>query len=137
LLDPTESADSDVHLFSGLSNVAAEQEFGRPASASTWENSVVVEAAYRQNLVAHTSMEARAMLVRPEADGGLTVWCSHQAPHRLRDSLVEAFGLAPDRVRVIVPDAGGAFGGKSATFPEYLAVVAAARMLNRPVRWLE
>jgi carbon-monoxide dehydrogenase large subunit len=137
VLDPTESAGSDVHLFSGLSNVAAEQEFGRPASASTWENSVVVEAVYRQNLVVHASMEARAVLVRPEPDGGLTVWCSHQAPHRLRDSLAEAFGLAPDRVRVIVPDAGGAFGGKSATFGEYLAVAAAARLLNRPVRWLE
>jgi aerobic carbon-monoxide dehydrogenase large subunit len=138
LLDPTESADSDVHLFSGLSNVAAEQEFGRPASAGTREAAiVVVEAVYRQNLVAHTSMEARAILVRPEAGGGLTVWCSHQAPHRLRDDLSEALGLARDAVRVIVPDAGGAFGGKSATFAEYLAVADVARRLERPVRWLE
>ncbi len=137
LLDPTVAADSDVHLFSGLSNVAAEQAFGRPASARTREETVVVEAVYRQNLVAHASMEARAILVRPETGGGLTVWCSHQAPHRLRDNLAEAFGLGKDAVRVIVPDAGGAFGGKSATFGEYLAVAAVARRLERPVRWLE
>jgi carbon-monoxide dehydrogenase large subunit len=134
LLDPTVAADSDVHLFSGLSNVAAEHEFGRPVTA---RGAVVVEAAYRQNLVAHTSLEARAILVRPEAGGGLTVWCSHQAPHRLRDDLASVFGLAERDVRVIVPDAGGAFGGKSATFPEYLAVAAVARMHDRPVRWIE
>jgi carbon-monoxide dehydrogenase large subunit len=134
LLDPTAAADSDTHLFSGLGNVAAEQEFGRPVAA---RGTVVVEKQYRQNLLAHTSMEARAILVRPEAGGGLTVWCSHQAPHRLRDNLAEVFGLPTQAVRVVVPDAGGAFGGKSATFPEYLAVAAAARMLGRPVRWLE
>ena len=36
-----------------------------------------------------------------------------------------------------MPDVGGAFGGKSETWPEYLAVAAAARRLGRPLRWLE
>jgi carbon-monoxide dehydrogenase large subunit len=62
---------------------------------------------------------------------------SHQAPHRLCRDLAGAFGLDREDVRVIVPDVGGAFGGKSETYPEYLAVAAAARRLHRPVRWVE
>ncbi|WP_433073684.1 xanthine dehydrogenase family protein molybdopterin-binding subunit [Dactylosporangium sp. CA-052675] len=137
-LDPTEAAAGGVELFAGLSNVAAEREFGTPADEGVWRDAaIVVEARYRQQRLAHTSIEPRAILVRPEADDGLTVWVSHQAPHRLRHDLAEAFGLEPDRVRVIVPDVGGAFGGKSETWPEYLAIVAAARRLRCPVRWLE
>ncbi|MEU7876030.1 xanthine dehydrogenase family protein molybdopterin-binding subunit [Dactylosporangium sp. NPDC049140] len=138
LLDPTEAAASDVHLFAGLSNVAVEREFGAAAPDEVWRAAaIVVEARYRQQLLIHTSIEPRAILARPEPDGGLTVWASHQAPHRLRRDLAGAFALEPARVRVIVPDVGGAFGGKSETWPEYLAVVAAARRLGRPVRWLE
>ncbi len=98
---------------------------------------VVVEASYRQQLLAHTSIEARAILVRPEDDGALTIWVSHQAPHRLRRDVAGSFGLREEQVRVVVPDVGGAFGGKSETWPEYFAVIAAARRLGRPVRWLE
>ena len=138
LLDPTEAANSNVQLFPGKENVAAQKDFGEQIDESVWQNAaVVVQASYRQQLLAHTYMEAKAILVRPEPDGGLTVWVSHQAPHRLRRDLAGAFGLRPEQVRVIVPDVGGAFGGKSETWPEYLAVVAAARQLGRPVRWLE
>lgn len=138
LLDPIEAAGSAVQLFAGHDNVAAQLDFGEPIDESVWQAAaVVVQARYRQQLLAHTYMEAKAILVRPEPDGGLTVWASHQAPHRLRRDLAGAFELRPEQVRVIVPDVGGAFGGKSETWPEYLAVVAAARRLGRPVRWLE
>ena len=84
-----------------------------------------------------TSLEARAVLVRPEPGGGLTVWVSHQAQHRLRDGLAGAFGLDPAQVRVVVPAAGGAFGAKSQAYPEYVLAAQLARLLDRPVRWVE
>jgi carbon-monoxide dehydrogenase large subunit len=138
LLDPAEAATSDVRLFPGAGNVAQEKEFGDRIDEAVWHQAaVVVEASYRQQLLSHTYLEARAILVRPEDDGSLTVWVSHQAPHRLRRDIAGAFGLREDQVHVIVPDVGGAFGGKSETWPEYFAVIAAARRLGRPVRWLE
>jgi carbon-monoxide dehydrogenase large subunit len=138
LLDPTEAAESDVRLFPGLSNVAEEKEFGAPIPASAWHGATaVVEASYRQQRLSHAYMEPRAILVRPDGPRRLTVWVSHQAPHRLRRDLAGVFDLAEDEVRVVVPDVGGAFGGKSETYPEYLAVVAAAQELGRPLRWLE
>lgn len=138
VLDPTEAAASAVRLFPGSDNVALQRDFGEPIGDPVWRAAaVVVEARYRQQLLAHTYLEARAILVSPRPDGGLTVWASHQAPHRLRGDLAGAFGLRTEQVRVIVPDVGGAFGGKSQTWPEYLAVAAAALQLGRPVRWTE
>lgn len=138
VLDPTEAAASAVRLFPGSDNVALQRDFGEPIEDAVWRDAaVVVEAGYRQQLLAHTYLEARAILVDPRPDGGMTVWASHQAPHRLRADLAGAFGLRTEQVRVIVPDVGGAFGGKSQTWPEYLAVVAAALQLGRPVRWSE
>ncbi|WP_432572762.1 xanthine dehydrogenase family protein molybdopterin-binding subunit [Kineococcus sp. SYSU DK005] len=136
LVDPAAALEGP-ELFPGHANVAVEAEFGDPVPQEVWERAhLVVEGRYRQQLVAPVSLEARAFLAVPE-EGRLHVRVSHQAPHRLRDNLAQALHLAPDAVRVQVPDAGGAFGSKSATFPEYLVVAALALRLDRPVRWVE
>jgi carbon-monoxide dehydrogenase large subunit len=67
----------------------------------------------------------------------LTVWCSAQDPHRPRAQLAHILGRAEDTIRVIVPDVGGAFGGKGVIAPEIAAVAAAAIKLDRPLKWTE
>ena len=67
----------------------------------------------------------------------LTQWSCTQRPHAVRDSLAARHGLEPDQVRVITPDVGGAFGGKSGEYPEDFVVAACARRLRRAVRWTE
>jgi CO dehydrogenase flavoprotein subunit len=42
LLDPTEAAGSDVQLFPGAGNVAAEREFGTPIENAVWDRAVTV-----------------------------------------------------------------------------------------------
>ena len=141
---PTAALDArergDEPLYPGHDDLALDKHFGPPVAETTWaEAHVVVEVSLRQQLLAPTSLEARAILVEPEnsTDGALTIHASHQFPHGLATGVAGAFALDVDDVRVIVPDAGGAFGSKSPTYPEYLAVVAAARRLGRPVRWVE
>lgn len=138
VLDPNEAAGEDaIRLFDGVGNVAIEETLGEPAAENLANAAVVVELEIRNARLAPASIEPRAVLVRPEAEGSLTVWCSHQAPHRLRDALARAFGLQAAEVRVIVPNVGGAFGAKSQTYPEYVVVAHLARTLGRPVRWIE
>jgi carbon-monoxide dehydrogenase large subunit len=138
LVDPGEAAASSTWLFDGVDNVTGDMDFGDPIPEEVWKQApVVVEGVYRQPRVVPTSMEPRAILAVPEADGRLTVWVSHQAPHRLRTDLATALRLDPESIRVRVEDSGGAFGAKSATYPEYLSVVRLALQLHRPVRWLE
>jgi carbon-monoxide dehydrogenase large subunit len=134
------AADSAAPLFEGHSNVATDNEFGageEEIERAMAGAAVVVEGRYREQPLIHTSMEPRAVLVRPERDGGLTIWVSHQAQHRMRDGIAQAFALGPDQVRVIVPSTGGAFGSKSHVYPEYIVAAHLARLLGRPVRWVE
>jgi len=44
-------------------------------------------------------------------------------------------GVPPEKLRVITEDVGGAFGMKTPFYPEYAAVLIAARKLGRPVHW--
>lgn len=82
-------------------------------------------------------LEGRGILAVPEPGGGLTVWASHQSPHRLRDLLGQALGLADHQLRVITPDVGGGFGVKNGMYPEDLLTGWLALRLGRPVRWIE
>ena len=98
---------------------------------------VVVRARMVNQRVAPVPMEANAILVVPEDDGGLTVWVSTQVPFDIRSDLAEWLALAKDRIRVIAPDVGGGFGAKLAVYPEYLVCGVAAVRIGRPVRWME
>ena len=123
-------------LFDGSDNIASTREYGASVEAVIASAPVVVEGRFHNQRLAPTSIEARAVLAHWDHDR-LTVWASHQAPHRLRDELAAAFDLGLDAVRVRVPKVGGAFGAKSQTYPEYIVVAHLARKLGRPVRWIE
>jgi carbon-monoxide dehydrogenase large subunit len=45
-------------------------------------------------------------------------------------------GLPPERIRVLSGDVGGAFGMRASGYPEYPALLVAARRTGRTVRWL-
>ena len=42
---------------------------------------------------------------------------------------------SPERLRVLTPDVGGGFGMKASSYPEYVVILHAARLLDRPVHW--
>ena len=66
-----------------------------------------------------------------------TVWTSTQSPHEVRMALVELLGLDDEELRIITPDVGGGFGAKYLIYPEEVVVPLAARLLGRPVKWVE
>jgi isoquinoline 1-oxidoreductase beta subunit len=66
---------------------------------------------YHVAYIQHTPMEPRAATVMWE-DGKLTAWTGVDSPQRVQSDLARTFDVPNDRVRVIVPDMGGGFGGK-------------------------
>jgi aerobic carbon-monoxide dehydrogenase large subunit len=62
--------------------------------------------------------------------------CCSQSARALRDGLAPILGVPNDRLRVLTEDVGGAFGLKTGPYPEYLAVLVAARKVGRPVHWM-
>ena len=91
---------------------------------------------YTVAYIAHVPLEPRAAVAEWSRDtqgDKLTVWTGTQRPFAVRDELAEAFGLARERVRVIVPDTGSGYGGKHTG---ECAVEAArlARAARKPVK---
>jgi carbon-monoxide dehydrogenase large subunit len=137
VLDPVAALEPDAPaLFDGCGNLAGTHTYGAPVGDVLAAAPVVVEAGLVNQRVSAMSIEPRGIVVEPRHEG-YRVWCSHQAPHRLAGDLAKAFGLDRAAVRVSAPRVGGAFGAKSQTYPEYLVVFALARLLGRPVRWIE
>ena len=95
----------------------------------------VVEAHVQQPRLAPTPMEPRAITIRHDGAGTLTIWHSTQTPHRTRSELASILGVDPARLRVIATHVGGAFGMKASLYPEEIVAVWAALHLRRSVRW--
>jgi isoquinoline 1-oxidoreductase subunit beta len=91
--------------------------------------------SYHVPYIQHAPLEPRAAVAEWSGDR-LTVWTGSQNPFGVRSELARAFHMPEDRVRVVIPDFGAAFGGKHTG--EY-AVEAArlARAAGKPVslRW--
>jgi carbon-monoxide dehydrogenase large subunit len=82
------------------------------------------------------SMEGRGILA--QISGRETVvWASTQKAHDLRTAFADYIDLDESRLRVATPDVGGGFGPKLCVYPEDVAVVAAATLLRRSVKWIE
>jgi isoquinoline 1-oxidoreductase len=97
--------------------------------------SQILDASYTLAYVQHAPMEPRAAVAEWN-NGSLTVWAGCDGPYRARRDLSEEFGLPAERVRVIVSDMGGGFGGKH-TAEAALEAARLAKAAGRPVsvRW--
>ncbi|MCI4355230.1 MAG: molybdopterin-dependent oxidoreductase, partial [Thermoplasmata archaeon] len=68
--------------------------------------------------------------------GRLTVWSATQVPHYLHRSLSEVLRIPMHRIRVIKPEVGGGFGGKSDPLPHEIVCAALSLETGRPVKLL-
>jgi isoquinoline 1-oxidoreductase len=90
------------------------------------------DASYRIPYIAHVPLEPRSA-VAEWADGKLTVWCGTQRPFGVRSELAEAFRIPENRVRVITPDMGSAYGGKH-TGEHAIEAARLAKAAGKPVK---
>jgi nicotinate dehydrogenase subunit B len=91
-----------------------------------------LKQTYTVAYIAHVPLEPRAALAKWDGDN-LTVWTGTQRPFGVRGELAEAFRLPEEKVRVLMPDTGSAYGGKHSG---ETAIEAArlARAAKRPVK---
>ncbi|HVH64013.1 MAG TPA: xanthine dehydrogenase family protein molybdopterin-binding subunit [Candidatus Dormibacteraeota bacterium] len=116
-------------------NEATRGEFGEAGALDGAE--VVVTGHFVNQRLAAIPIEANAVAAEPDSEGGIRIWCSTQVPFRVRFEVAELLGIPDEKVHVIAPDVGGAFGGKLATYVEHSIIAAAALKLRRPVDWVE
>ena len=111
---------------------------GGDPDAAFHRAAVVVEATIEQPRLAAVTMECRGIVAAYDAAAGrLEIWLSTQTPHAARSSIAEILRIPPERVRVVAPDVGGAFGAKGSVYPEEALAACLAHRLRRPVKWVE
>jgi CO/xanthine dehydrogenase Mo-binding subunit len=93
---------------------------------------VRLSQTYTVQYVAHAPLEPRAAVAEWTGDK-LTVWTGSQRPFAVREELATALRVPAEKVRVLIPDTGSAYGGKHTGD----AAVEAARLskaAGKPVR---
>ena len=98
------------------------------------EADCIVEETYYTNRRYHTQLENKSVLVRPEPDGGVTVWSTTQTLHNTRILLHEIFGIPMGKIRIIKVPLGGSFGSSIQVNPPIPIAVALALKSQRPVK---
>jgi 4-hydroxybenzoyl-CoA reductase alpha subunit len=110
-------------------------EFG-DVEKSIAEADIVIEDEYFFEGTTHTAIEPHCAVANVETSGVLTVWSSTQVSHYLHRELAKVLETPANRIRVIQPPLGGAFGGKSEPFDLEFCVGKLAQITGRPVKCL-
>ncbi|HZD89535.1 MAG TPA: xanthine dehydrogenase family protein molybdopterin-binding subunit, partial [Pseudolabrys sp.] len=120
-------------------NVCFDFEYGdaKKTAALIEKAAHVVRVTVDSPRVAPTPMEVRgAIAAYDKASDSYDFYTPNQGTLALRTELAHAAGIDPKNLRVRMLDVGGAFGARTAPFPEYPALLFAAKKLGRPVKWL-
>jgi carbon-monoxide dehydrogenase large subunit len=127
---PDHAPDNLCFLFSLGDAAAVEAGFAKAAH--------VARLPFRISRVSANPLEPRGAIgVWSEGEGRWTLISGVQIPHKIRSELAARTLRVPDnQLRLISPDMGGAFGMKGSPTQEHALVLWAARLLDRPVRWV-
>ena len=138
LLDPHEAMEHDdvrIHEWAEH-NVGYEglQQFG-DVDGTLEHSHVVVENSFYSSYTSCGFLEPQSTLADYNAGTGqLTVYTCNQLPHYLQQTIARTIDHPMERIRVIVPTVGGAFGGKTEATPACLVACLLSRKLGRPVK---
>ena len=157
--DAAEAVVLDIEPLPALASMEAAEAPGAPAIYDSVPGNCVLDYAYGDadkvaqafaaashvtklkldiTRVVVAPMEPRSALASfDEETGRFTFRSESQGVQGLRNDLAHLMGLAPDRIRVLTGHVGGSFGMKALTYPEYVALMHAARALKCPVKWTD
>ena len=134
VFDPEEALKPDAPRVHEKGNLVYHFKLRKGDVAEGFRQShVIIEQEYRTPMVDHAFLQPESGLAYEEADGKLVVCAATQYPHFDQLEIAEALELPVERVKVINPAVGGAFGGREdVTMQIHLAL--AAWLLKRPVK---
>ena len=115
--------------YTGGDEAATDAAFARAAR-------VVKLAAYHTRVVGNPMEPRAAMGSWDPASGMYYLHATTQGVGPMRGQLSTILGVPPEKVRVVAEEVGGGFGVRFNAYPEYGALLLAARKLGRPVKWV-
>ncbi len=149
VLDPEKALETDdpqLHekIFIGEeekeieNNIATEREISVGDTEKGFEDAdYILENEFKTGRQYHAQMENKATVVRPEPDGGITVWPTTQTIHNTRQLLGKIFDIPLDKVNVKKTTIGGSFGSSIQTNTITPITAALALKADQPVKLIQ
>lgn len=112
---------------------------GEAVAAAFAKAAHVAKLSLADSRVVINPMELRACLALYDAaNDHWTLHVPTQGVFGYRSQLAgDILKVKPDKVTILTGHVGGSFGMRGAVFPEHVCCLHAARLLGKPVRWLE
>ncbi|HWM43696.1 MAG TPA: xanthine dehydrogenase family protein molybdopterin-binding subunit [Burkholderiales bacterium] len=120
-------------------NLSFDYEYGdEKAAAEAFARAAhVTRLKLDSTRVSGTPMEPKACVVAYDAASGTyDVYASTQGMAMMLPNFAAITGTPADRIRIHARDVGGGFGIRSQAYPEYCALMLAAKKLGKPVKWV-
>ena len=120
-------------------NVAVDYEYGNRAAteAAFAQAAHIARVDLHAQRIAGNPMEPKACVVAYDAgSGSYDVYIPTQGMSDIQTEFAHVTGEAREKFRIHAHDVGGAFGVRNEIYPEFAAVLFAARSLGRPVKWV-
>jgi carbon-monoxide dehydrogenase large subunit len=115
--------------FEGGDEAATRAAFARAAK-------VVSLSAYHTRVVGNPMEPRAATGTYDPADGSYLLHATTQGAGPMRNQVAAMVGVAPEKIRVVAEEVGGGFGVRFNGYPEYGALLLAAKKVGRPVKWV-
>ena len=123
-----------IHEHIGDSNICVHYKIRRGNVAEAFKYSdVIVEGEYRTPVQEHAYLQPEAGLAYIDEAGLITIVCGGQWTHEDQHQVAHSLGMPDEKIRVVYPAIGGAFGGREDMSVQIVLALAAWK-LNRPVR---
>ena len=120
-------------------NLAFDFEYGDKAAADAAfaVAARVVRVKVDAQRIAGVPMEPKAALAAWDASGeSCDIYMQTQGMNDIMSGFATVMGLPRERFRIHAHDVGGGYGIRNELYPENVAVVLAARLVKRPVKWV-
>ncbi|HET9913105.1 MAG TPA: molybdopterin cofactor-binding domain-containing protein, partial [Anaerolineales bacterium] len=135
--DPIDAMKPDaprVHAEIGDSNICVHYKIRKGnVEAGFAKADVIVESEYHTPVQEHAYLQPEAGLAYIDEAGRLTIACGGQWTHEDQHQVAHALGMANEKIRVIYPAVGGAFGGREDMSVQIVLALAAWK-LKKPVK---
>jgi carbon-monoxide dehydrogenase large subunit len=120
-------------------NLAFDYEYGdqKATEPGFAQAAHVVRVEVHAQRISGNPMEPKSCVAAYHAvDEAFDLCIPTQGAADIKGALSSIVGLPPEKFRIHSADVGGGFGVRHEVYPEFLAVMLAAKRVGRPVKWL-
>ena len=134
LTDYETAPESSIKVHPG-GNLLEKSSFrkGEDADSIIAESAYSVNGTYRTQRIEHAFLETEAALALPQNDGSVMLYANSQGIYEDRSQLSEILNLPKEKIRVVLCQSGGGFGGKEDLTVQHHACLAALNC-GKPVK---